>query len=229
MAKHAMGTVEPAIDAARTAVPRTERGRQKAARREQLLHAAARLFAERGFRAVSIEDLGAAAGVSGPALYRHFAGKEAILADLLVGVSRQLLQRGVAEATAGGTPRQTLERLVARHADFALREPELIRIQDRDLTSLPARHADAVRRLQRAYIDVWVSVLLELDPSQGAAVARTRAQAAFGLLNSTPHSASHRDTEVTRQVLESMAMAGLVAPAPALPQRPSTGPSTSPV
>ena len=45
----------------------TQRSRRKAERRQQLLAAAARLFADRGFRAVSIEDLGATVGISGPA------------------------------------------------------------------------------------------------------------------------------------------------------------------
>ena len=43
-------------------------------RREQILIVAARLFAKHGFHGVSIADLGAAVGVSGPALYRHLPG-----------------------------------------------------------------------------------------------------------------------------------------------------------
>ena len=57
----------------------TSRGRQKSDRRSQLLTAAEHLIAERGFLAVRLEDIGAAAGVSGPAIYRHFTGKEALL------------------------------------------------------------------------------------------------------------------------------------------------------
>ena len=57
----------------------TRRSRMKAERRQQLVRAASRLFAERGFRSVSMEDLAAEAGVSGPAIYRHFASKEALL------------------------------------------------------------------------------------------------------------------------------------------------------
>lgn len=45
-------------------------------RREQILATAAELFAHRGFNGVSINDIGAAVGISGPALYRHFASKD---------------------------------------------------------------------------------------------------------------------------------------------------------
>ena len=76
----------------------------KAERRQQLVRAASRLFAERGFRAVSMEDLAAEAGVSGPAVYRHFASKEALLADLLIDVSEQLLEQGTQRATHCGPP-----------------------------------------------------------------------------------------------------------------------------
>ena len=65
----------------------------------QLLSAAERLFAERGFLAVRLEDIGAAAGVSGPAIYRHFPNKESMLVELLVGISARLLA-GARDVTA---------------------------------------------------------------------------------------------------------------------------------
>ncbi|WP_200306169.1 TetR/AcrR family transcriptional regulator [Streptomyces adelaidensis] len=77
-------------------------------RREQILREAARLFAERGFHGVGVDEIGAAVGISGPGLYRHFAGKDAMLAELLVGISGQLLtgaKRRVAEADADASGR----------------------------------------------------------------------------------------------------------------------------
>jgi AcrR family transcriptional regulator len=181
------------------------RGRLKADRRELLLKEAARLFAERGFHGVSIEDLGASAGVSGPAVYRHFASKDDVLGALLVGVSERLLEGGRTEAERAPTPQAALERLVAFHTDFALADPDLIRVQDRDLANLPAAQRRRVRRLQREYVEVWVDVLLRIRPDLLAPVARTQAHAVFGLLNSTPHSAARNDA-ATRAVLEGMAL-----------------------
>lgn len=63
-------------------------------RREQILKEAARLFAERGFHGVGVDEIGAAVGISGPGLYRHFPGKDAMLAELLVGISERLLAGG---------------------------------------------------------------------------------------------------------------------------------------
>src|SRR5947209_6565640 len=132
----------------------TERSRQKADRRVRLLRAAARLFAERGFHGVSIEDLGAAAEISGPAVYRHFPNKDAMLAALLVGVSERLLEGGREEVAAADSPEDALRRLVAFHTEFALSDPELISVQGRDLPNLSTPAARQVRRLQREYVEV---------------------------------------------------------------------------
>jgi AcrR family transcriptional regulator len=192
----------------------TERSRQKADRRERLLRAAARLFAERGFHGVSMEDLGAAAEISGPAVYRHFPNKDAVLAALLVGVSDRLLEGGRAVVADAPDPEQAVRRLVTFHAEFALAEPELISVQGRDLANLSSGAARQVRRLQRAYVEVWVAALTRRDPALSEAEARTRAHAAFGLLNSTPFSARLLGGSASllvdsRVVLERMAYAGL--------------------
>jgi AcrR family transcriptional regulator len=189
----------------------TERSRQKADRRERLLRAAARLFAERGFHGVSIEDLGSAAEISGPAVYRHFPNKDAVLAALLVGVSERLLHGGRDQVTAAASDEDALRRLVAFHTEFALTEPELISVQGRDLPNLSAPAARQVRRLQREYVELWVQVLTRLHPWLGTDEAWTRAHAVFGLLNSTPYSARLRDDAGTRSVLEDMAYAGLAS------------------
>src|SRR5882757_330830 len=121
-----------------TSIPaETRRSRAKSDRRSLLVAAAERLVAERGFLAVRLEDIGAAAGISGPAVYRHFPNKEALLVELLVGISQRLLDGGKAVAARAATPAEALDALIDFHLDFALGEPELIRIQDRDLENLP--------------------------------------------------------------------------------------------
>src|SRR5664279_3682051 len=98
----------------------TSRERAKADRRSALLHAAAELFAERGFERVSLEDLGAAVGISGPAVYRHFASKQAVLAALLIDVSRELVFGADTVIESGTDATSTLRSLIAFHVDFAL-------------------------------------------------------------------------------------------------------------
>ena len=182
-------------------------------RRAQIRTVAARLFATSGFHGVSIEDIGAACGISGPAVYRHFPSKDGLLADLLVSISEHLLAGGRAEVAAARDAGDALGRLVGFHLDFSLGNPDLIRVQDRDLANL-GEAGRRVRRLQRAYVDVWTGVLVDAVPGLTEPTARARAHAAFGLLNSTPHSAAGQDRDVMRDLLASMALAALRAPSP---------------
>ncbi len=183
----------------------------RAHRRDRLVAAAARLFAERGFHGVSIEEIGASVGISGPAVYKHFPSKDAVLAALLVGVSRDLLEEGRRRVADAPTPDDALERLLAFHADFTLARPELIRVQDRDLGNLSAGEARTVRRFQRAYVELWVEVLVRVEPSLDLDEARTRIHAVFGLLNSTPHSVPAHATGHARPILVTMARAAIRA------------------
>ena len=178
-------------------------------RRDQILATAAELFAARGFHGVSVGEIGKACGVSGPALYKHFDSKDDVLAAMLVGISEQLLAEGQARVGAARSALEALESLVEWHTDFALRHRSLIVVQDRDWQSLPPAARERVRHLQREYVDVWAGQLRRLHRGLHTDRARAMAHAAFGLINSTPHSGLIPD-EAMRGVLHRMAMGALV-------------------
>jgi AcrR family transcriptional regulator len=185
---------------------------ERPSRREQILQAAAQLFAERGSRAVGVDDVGAAVGVTGPAIYRHFASKDAMLAEMLLRISERLLAGGSERAAEAGTDaEEQLRALIAFQVDFALDNPALITVQDRDLGTLADADAAQVRRLQRRYVEVWVDVLARLHPGADAAACRARAHAVFGLINSTPHSAGRLSRPAMAALLGDMAWAAATA------------------
>lgn len=179
-------------------------------RREQILETAAALFAERGFNGVSINDIGAAVGVSGPALYRHFPSKDAVLGEMLLGISRSLLAEGTQRREAAHAPSDVLPSLIEAHVDFALRQPALITVYNRDIASLGDADQREVRRLQRAYVEIWVGAIREAVPGTDEQHARSAAHAVFGLINSTPHSA-RLDHDEMAALLTRMATAALLA------------------
>ena len=203
------------MEASPTAVPVTGRSIAKASRRAALLDAAAQLFADRGYNGVSIEDLGAAAGVSGPAVYRHFTGKPSVLSALLTGVSEDLLEGGRAVAAGAPSPEEALRGLIRFQVEFALNNADVIRVQDRDLGSLPHDDQRAVRSLQRSYVQVWVDELGAFLPHTDRALLRRKVHAVFGLINSTPHTTrrttSPRELTLLRDLLQDMAWAALTA------------------
>lgn len=198
-----------------TSVTNTRRGQAKSDRRSQLIAAAERLVAEKGYLAVRLEDIGAAVGVSGPAIYRHFPNKEALLVELLVGISTRLLAGARAVLEQNPDPAAALDGLIDFHLDFALGESDLIRIQDRDLGHLPDPARRQVRRAQRQYVEIWVEALRAVNGALDEGQARMMAHAAFGLLNSTPHSvrpgANKAAEASSRTVLRAMTVAALAS------------------
>ena len=135
-------------------------------RREQILKEAARLFAERGFHGVGVDEIGAAVGISG---------------QLLTGAKRRL-------AEADGVPAEAvLDSLIEGHIDFALDDRPLITLHDRELDRLRDSDRKLVRQLQRQYVELWVEVVREVYPGLTEPTARSAVHSVFGLLNSTPH------------------------------------------
>ncbi|MEU6706816.1 TetR/AcrR family transcriptional regulator [Streptomyces wuyuanensis] len=174
-------------------------------RREQILKEAARLFAERGFHGVGVDEIGAAVGISGPGLYRHFPGKDAMLAELLVGISGRLLDGGRRRvAEADGVPEQVLSSLIDGHIDFALDDRPLITLHDRELDRLRDSDRKLVRQLQRQYVELWVDVVRKLHPETGEGQVRAAVHAVFGLLNSTPHLGSYGNGLPGRAAMEDL-------------------------
>ena len=197
----------------------TERDRAKADRQAAILHEAARLFAERGFSGVSLEDLGAAVGVSGPAVYRHFANKQALLGAILVARQRA--------AAAPAAQRWSIaeRRLPVERSTALIAVPRRLRPAPtptssacRTATSRASarRTATPVRRLQREYVELWIGspgrAPPDAQPRPISACARTRASVSSTRRRtaSARAAASPADSTV-RGILESMAFAALTA------------------
>jgi AcrR family transcriptional regulator len=145
-------------------------------------------------------------------VYRHFAGKQALLGAVLVKVSEDLVSGGSAVAAAQTDAAARMRALIAFHVEFALGNADVIRVQDRDVAHLADADRTEVRRLQRTYIDLWIDALTPLLEAPSDEL-RLRVQACFGLINSTPHStrAASRRHAATAAVLRTMAEAALRA------------------
>jgi AcrR family transcriptional regulator len=179
-------------------------------RREQILAAAAELFARHGFHGVGIDDIGAAVGISGPALYRHFRSKHSMLGEMLTSISEFLFSGGERELAAAPSTAAALPELVRFQVDFALENPALITVQERNLANLTEPDRRTVRALQRRYVELWVRAIQAAVPGSGEPAARAAAHAVFGLINSTPHSA-YLDRGQMATLLNRMALASLAA------------------
>ena len=188
----------------------TRRDQMKADRRRQLLDAAARLIAERGFVSVRLEDLGAAVGISGPAVYRHFPNKDAVLVELLVGISTRLHEGGSAAAEAADSPSAALDALVEFQPRLRARRagPDPHPGPRPPKACRPTR-VDRYARRSASTSRCGSGCSSNSIPNLDQADARIKAHATFGLINSTPHSANPASPARARRVLRNMTLAAL--------------------
>ncbi len=193
----------------------TVREMAKAKRREEILLAAARIMAEKGFHQARLGDVGAAVGISGPGLYRHFDSKEDLLAAILTEISIRLVD-GARDAflrkdlTTESDPTAVLEELIAMHVEVAVTEADFIRVQGREIENLEEGVREKIKSLQRTYLGLWADALQRARPDLDRATARIRVQMVAGLVNSARYVLHWADLDELRKDLMKMALAALL-------------------
>ena len=125
-------------------------------RRELLLESAADLFAEKGFHGVGIDDIGEAAGITGPGVYRHFPSKQALLETLIDTTMDRMLD--LAERAGD------LDALVDLHVGLVTEQKPLLSVWVREQSALTDDVGRSLRSRMRRYEQVWRDALAPLRP-----------------------------------------------------------------
>lgn len=186
-----------------TVVTQARRKRPKD-RREQIARVAAEDFSRRGYHGVGIEQIAASLDISGPAVYRHFPNKYALLEHAITSAS-DALSSAVAEA-ASVTTDQPADVRIAAIEDAALRvsferrntgglfrwEQRLLERDDRarirdQLTAMISTFADAAQpalpNVDRAELELRCVAVISATGSVTAhrtVLAQKRAEAVLG-------------------------------------------------
>lgn len=143
----------------------------------RILDAAADAFHEKGFHGVGVDELGLRAGLSGPSLYRHFSGKDEILATLLNEAMDELLS---ATVPVHDDPEQDLDRALRHHIAFALANRRLVTLYQRDARSLAEPWARAFGRRRGQYTRRWEELVARRFPELGPDAVAAVTQACLG-------------------------------------------------
>ncbi|WP_245650681.1 TetR/AcrR family transcriptional regulator [Nocardia harenae] len=154
-------------------------------RKSKILGAAADLVARNGFHAVSMADIGGAAGITGSGIYRHFPSKSAVLVALFDHAIDELLRDEEQIVEAVGELGGMLDQLIAGQVEFVVAQRELAQVYHNEIHNLPAADQRRLRRKQRMYVEEWVHVLDELRTDLTDADARALVHAAIGAIQST--------------------------------------------
>jgi AcrR family transcriptional regulator len=154
-------------------------------RKSRILAAAADLVARKGYHAVSIAEIGAAAGITGSGVYRHFESKSAVLVALFDRVIDDLLrdEQEILDATSDLS--DALAQLIAGQVEFVVGDRELAQVYHNEINNLPEDDQRRLRRKQRLYLEEWVHLVDELRRDHNDAEARTVVHAAIGAIQST--------------------------------------------
>ncbi len=175
--------------------------------------AALRLFRQRGFHGTSINQIGAAAGVTGPALYRHFAGKGEILAEAVRRVSRRIgdATRAALDAPTG-TPRDALEALVRAYVEVALENADTYTAYVLEARHLGEGLRKPLRRAELRHRDEWVRLLRASDPGLSAEHAKAMVKMAMFAIAGLCMEPGRMDRAVLARLVTDRVMALLLAP-----------------
>ena len=198
----------PAEAGTRSGRAPTARGRR---RREAIVDAATALFDQQGFHATSIDDIGAAAGISGPGLYRHFGSKD----ELLIAVFDRIWDRlrPAVEGAADLPAEEALALLVDAHVDLAVDDSAALMLLIRELRNVPEGYQRAAARNHARYVDAWVRPILALHPDLDEPGARVVAHAAHGCLDSAAINPGVGDPDGRRAQLRGLALGVITQPA----------------
>ena len=198
-----------------TAVARVRRGPRGGAtlhgpRKQAILSAAVRLFRERGYHGTSIRDIGAAAGVTSAALYRHFANKDQVLEIALWDFARHVAAASQ-EALEGAvrSPRESLRELVHAFARLALEERDFLAAYLYEARHLQPEVFAEMQRSDRAYRDLWTHQLRLGRPELSETRARTMARVAMMMTAHGCLEDPELDTEQLADLVTNMAVSAM--------------------
>ena len=182
-----------------------------------ILKEAAKLFADQGYDSVSINEIGFAAGVTGPAVYRYFPSKEALLVAIYEHLYRRNGEGLNAALSETAESRETLERLIDHQIELAIEEAEKIRIVAAEERHLPEAEAEALSAQRRKALRIWTDVIRQVRDDLGRDEVDATVHAVLALINSI--SLRRNQSEVPARMRDHLRKMALAAVFVAVPTR----------
>lgn len=152
-------------------------------RREQLLSAAVQLFHERGFHAVSMDEIGTEAGINASSVYRHYTSKASLLAAVYYRAADRLEATTASAVEPATDSTDALRRLVRAYVRFAFGHRHLAAVYLSEYRNLPADDRHALRRAQRDHVNQWVRLTGGVRPDRRPVQNRLLVHAALNIIH----------------------------------------------
>nr|WP_067529079.1 TetR/AcrR family transcriptional regulator [Nocardia uniformis] len=159
-----------------TVEPARRRGRPPASEvnpgetREKIMRAAMELFAEKGFHATSVAEIGDRAGIQRGALYYHIGSKEELLFQVRRGYTQLMLDEAARIADGDDEPVIKLRNLIRGHVRLIIEHRHEVTIALRDAGALTGERAADLQVLRDGIQRSWQRVV---DDGYAAGLLRT--------------------------------------------------------
>ena len=180
-------------------------------RQKELIAIATRLFARHGYHAVGINEISGELGLTGPAFYRHYPSKEALLIACLDDAITGHLEAVVDVVRSISDPLDALEAIIANHVDFVFDQTENIQTWRTEFRSLPEADRHRLRYLQRLYTEEWVRIVRQLRTDLDIEQVRTMCQGAIALIQSATEFQNRLPRDIVGPTLGRMALHALMS------------------
>jgi AcrR family transcriptional regulator len=157
-------------------------GHPPADRSEQVRTSALELFAAQGYRATTVDEIGARVGIRGPSVYKHVRSKQELLVDIVVGTTDALLAAQRVAVRSAGDVREQLRLAVEAHVRFHAEHPREAFVAGREVDGLPEPHRSDVLRKQAEY-ERRLRRLVETGMRDGVFAVESPRLAAYAVLD----------------------------------------------
>lgn len=197
------------------------RKKRRPQRRDQILVAALRLFHERGYHATGMDEIGAAAGITGPGIYRHFRSKEDILETLVRDRGEQVVAELEQVTTSDLEPREMVDALAKSYVQGIVSDPSLAVVAMYERRTLSADTRSWLDKMERRNVEAWVGVLRQARPDLSEPEARVVVHGALSLGVAVCNHKSGLDDATLTRIVRPMVVAALLGEPGANGHRPA--------
>ena len=155
--------------------------RTRGNRREVILEAAAELFSQRGYPATGVDEIGEAAGISGPGVYRHFGTKNEVLGEVVDRAIARVVAGVAAVVGASDDGWDVLRGLVDNMVRAVLSDRAAWTVVVREQRHLDPAASRTLGRAHRLHIEEWVHALAQVRPELPDADVRVIVHGVLGV------------------------------------------------
>jgi AcrR family transcriptional regulator len=153
---------------------------RRADREQQLLDVAEQIFGERGFQAVTMEEIAELAGVTKPVLYDHFGSKDGLAVACIARARAELLRLTVEAQSRVGTPEDVLITGFRIFFDFIDKHERAWAMLLTEGSLAGSAAGEEVERVRQQQADYTAAVLASGMPDVPEETIDTYAQAIIG-------------------------------------------------